>query len=78
MRAKYVRTQNDEIIVFTPSLAHSSFRHFNPISAGFISFGINSNGDATCNCYGESISLGLNSMEDDTRLAQFQLGLRDY
>ena len=51
----------------------------NPISAGFISFGINEEGNPTCSCYGESISLGLKSdEEEDTFLAQSQLGFRYY
>jgi len=50
-----------------------------PISAGFISFGIDEDGNPTCKCYGESISLGLASdEEEDTFLAQSQLGFRCY
>jgi hypothetical protein len=51
----------------------------NPVSAGFISFGINEEGNPTCSCYGESISLRLQSdEEEDTFLAQSQLGFRYY
>jgi hypothetical protein len=77
-KAKYVRTKDDEIIIFPAFRVHSSFRHLEPISAGFISFGINSNGDMTCQCFGESISLNLESLKDDTLLAKFQLGLESY
>ncbi len=54
MDIKYVRTEDDEIIVFSSIMNHSDFRNFNPISAGFISFGINRQGNPTCSCYGES------------------------
>ena len=40
---------------------------------------IDEDGNPTCNCHGQSISLGLASdEEEDTRLAQYQLGLRYY
>jgi hypothetical protein len=50
----------------------------NPVSAGFISFGINKDGNPTCSCFGESISLRLLSDEEDTEIAQHQLGFRYY
>lgn len=51
----------------------------NPVSAGFISFGIDEDGNPTCKCYGKSISLGLESHEEeDTELAQHQLGFSYY
>lgn len=77
--AKYIKTKNNEIIVFGEIMLHSYFKPLNPVSAGFISFGINEDGNPTCSCFGGSISLGLPSdEEEDTRLAQFQLGLRYY
>jgi len=73
---KYIRTKNDEIIIFGGIMQHSDFRHFNPLSAGFISFGINKEGYPTCKCFGTSISLNLDSIpEKDTELAKQQLGL---
>lgn len=78
-RAKYIKTKYKEIIVFGEIMVHSDFKNMNPISAGFISFGINEEGNPTCSCYGESISLGLKSdEEEDTFLAQSQLGFRYY
>jgi hypothetical protein len=57
-------------------MQHRDFRNFNPVSAGFISFGINKEGNPTCSCYGESISLGIESNpEEDTLLAKQQLGM---
>jgi hypothetical protein len=78
-KAKYIKTKDKEIIVFGEIMLHSDFRNMNPVSAGFISFGINEDGNPTCKCYGESISLGLPSdEEEDTFLAQSQLGFRYY
>jgi hypothetical protein len=79
MKAKYIKTKNKEIIVFGEIMLHSDFKNRNPISAGFISFGINNEGNPTCKCFGNSISLGLFSdEEEDTFLAQSQLGFRYY
>jgi len=78
-KVKYIKTKDKEIIVFGDIMVHSDFKHMNPISAGFISFGTNEDGNPTCRCYGESISLGLESdEEEDTFLAQSQLGFRYY
>lgn len=77
-KTKYVITKNKEIIVFPELLQHSDFKHFSPISAGFISIGINEQGNPSCSCYGESISLGLKSNpEEDTELAKRQLNMMD-
>jgi hypothetical protein len=78
-KAKYIKTKDKEIIVFGEIMQHSEFRHKNPVSAGFIHFSVNEDGNPTCNCHGQSVSLGLASdEEEDTRLAQYQLGLRYY
>ena len=78
IKTKYVITKNKEIIVFPELLQHSDFKHFSPISAGFISIGINEQGNPSCSCYGESISLGLKSNpEEDTKLAKRQLNMLD-
>ena len=78
-RIKYIRTKDNEIIIFGEIMQHSDFRNFNPVSAGFISFGINKEGNPTCSCYGYSISLNLDSKEEeDTRLAKLQLGMLDW
>jgi hypothetical protein len=78
-RVKYIRTKNDEIIIFGEIMQHSDFRNFNPVSAGFISFGINKEGNPTCSCFGSSFSLNLDSNpEEDTLLAKQQLGMLDW
>ena len=71
--AKYIKTKDNKIIVFSGLNNHSDFRLFNPVSAGFIDF-YNDNGEAKVSCYGESISLGMKSdPKEDTMLANFQL-----
>jgi hypothetical protein len=78
-KAKYIKTKDKEIIVFGDIMVHSDFINFNPISAGFIHFGKDKQGNPTCTCYGESISLSLKcDEEEDTFLAKRQLGFRYY
>lgn len=78
MRTKYIKTKKKEIIMFGEIIQHSTFKNMEPISAGFVSFGLDSLGNPTCTCYGESISLGIKSDEEDTKLARFQFGFLDY
>lgn len=78
LKQKYVITSSGIIIVFPELLNHSDFKDWNPTSAGFISFGVNKQGNPTCSCYGASISLELESNpEEDTKLAKKQLGMLD-
>lgn len=77
MDVKYIRTKNDDIIVFSATIMHKEFIDWQPKSAGFIQFYV-ADGKQTCHCYGESISLGLASDEDDTGLARLQLGMKDF
>lgn len=75
MKTKYIKTKDDEIIVFGEIMNHSDFRFMNPVSAGFISFGIDEQGNPTCKCYGHSVSLNLPSDEEkDTLLARRTFG----
>jgi len=76
LKKKYVITRDKVIIVFPELLEHRQFSNFEPVSAGFISFGIGGNGQIACQCYGKSISLGIESRpEEDTSIAMQQLGL---
>lgn len=60
LKQKYVKTEDNVIIVFSELLQHSEFKRFNPKSAGFISFGTDrETRNPSCTCYGESISLNL-------------------
>ena len=77
-KVKYIRTKENKIIAFGELFQHSDFKLFNPISAGFISIGIGSDRNPDCTCYGESVSLGLKSLEDDTQLAKKQILGWDY
>jgi hypothetical protein len=77
MNPKYIKTEDRSIIVFSPAIQHSDLRHLNPVSAGFISFGVNKDGNPSCTCYGESFSLGMKSEEEDTMLAKLQLNMMD-
>jgi hypothetical protein len=68
-KQKYVRLKEyDEIIIFPQILEHSEFRNLNPISAGFCYV----NKD-NISCFGRSISLNLDSLEDDTKMATKQV-----
>lgn len=58
----------NEIIIFPQIIEHSIFRNMNPISAGFCYM----RKDKVV-CFGESISLRLKGMEDDTFLATKQI-----
>lgn len=78
LKCKYVCTANNVIIIFSEVLQHSDFSHFRPISAGFVSIGVENKYQPSICCYGESISLKLKSREEDTILARKQiLGLID-
>jgi hypothetical protein len=71
---KYIITPESEIIVFPETMLHSHFEDFKPLRAGFISFGVDSDGNPSCSCYGESYSLGLRSdPEKDTKIAKQRL-----
>ncbi len=80
LKQKYIRTDKNQIIVFSELMEHKDFKHFNPVSAGFIAIGIKlekcGNEDYSvphCNCFGESISLGLESKPEDSELARKQI-----
>jgi len=78
-KVKYIKTERGEIIMFGDIIQHSDFRSKNPISAGFVSFGLDIDGNPTCLCYGESISLNLVSDEhEDTKIARRQFGFNIY
>jgi len=65
---KYIRTANDEIIMFPEIKKHSDFKHLNPLSAGFVRFKTTFEEKEGCiitaECYGESDSLGLKSTSE--------------
>ena len=68
-KQKYVRLKEyNQIIIFPQIIEHSSFIGMNPISAGLCHVGIDE-----VVCFGESISLRLKGMEDDTFMATKQI-----
>lgn len=76
---KYIKTKGGNIIVFDATMQHSQFKPCNPVSAGFIKFYTDKHGNPNCECYGESVSLGLKSdPEEDTSMARYQLGMTHY
>lgn len=76
---KYVVTKDDEMIIFGATISHDEFIGFKPIRAGFINFSSNEDGNPTCQCYGSSFSLRMESdPEKDTFLAQMILGIGDF
>ena len=77
-RLKYVRTDDDVIIIFPEYISHDQFKWSHPKSAGFISMSANRCGcdsEIEIKCFGESISLKLKSLpEEDSKIAQRQFG----
>ena len=75
MATKYIKTKDNEIIVFSALLNHSDFKKFNPISAGFILFLTDELGIPNYECYGESVSLNFlkSNPEQDSKLANIQI-----
>ena len=68
---KYVRIKEYNQFIFFPiTTEHSTFKHLNPISAGFCYL---DNEDKRIRCFGKSHSLGIGAMEDDTNLATKQV-----
>lgn len=73
-KVKYIKTKDKQIIVFGEYYTHDELKKFEPISAGFISFGLDDNGELYCQCYGNSVSLGLKADEkEDSELAKKQI-----
>ena len=77
-KVKYIITKDNEIVVFGELMQHSDFRHLDPIRAGFMTFGVSSQGNPSCSCYGRSVSLQMDSdPEKDTAIARRQLNMID-
>lgn len=66
---KYVRWGSC-IIFFSDAIVHSVFRHLPPVSAGFCYIDCD---NQKVKCYGESVSLGLSSLEEDSDIATLQM-----
>lgn len=74
-KVKYIKTEKNQIIIFSEYHQHSEFKKFNPISAGFVYFDVGTkNGELICKCYGESVSLKLKADEEiDEELVRNQI-----
>lgn len=69
---KYIKTEDNQIIIFPAKFQHSEFKYLNPVSAGFIAIGAKGKSDPDITCYGESFSLKLKSAEIDSEIARKQ------
>lgn len=68
-KQKYVRLEEwNQVIIFPCVMEHSAFKHLNPVSAGFCYICKDK-----IDCYGESVSLKLNSDPDDSYYATKQI-----
>lgn len=68
---KYVRLPGNEIIIFSKSLEHLTFKHLHPVTAGSC---IIDGEKKKVHCFGVSITLHLEADEkEDTRLATLQI-----
>lgn len=76
-KAKYIRTETNDIITFSDTMQHSDFKHLKPVSAGFVQFFKRMDGQIDCCCYGESISLGIKAYQstDEFYMRSAILGL---
>jgi len=68
----------EDIIVFSSFLQHKDVREnqlrgMEILGAGFIYFDGDSDGCVTCECYGKSLSLGIESRTEDTTIANDRL-----
>jgi hypothetical protein len=70
---KYVRAR-EAFIVFAEPESHSRLINFNVISAGFCHF---NRADLCWICYGNSVSLNLSSLDEDSELLNRQMN-REY
>lgn len=62
---KYVMFSNNNFVIFNDVQPHNSFQyHGTIVGAGFISFGVNSEGNVEVSCFGKSTSLGIESREE--------------
>ena len=71
--AKYIKTRDGNIIIFSDAMNHSDFEQFNPVSAGGVFFYSNKDGDVFSSCFGNSFSLDLKSDKNDSNSVDFQI-----
>ena len=59
---KYVITQDNQVLMFDESIAHSEFKHRGIKSAGFVQFYYED--EVKAHCYGKSVSLRLSPSQE--------------
>ncbi|MCI4435662.1 MAG: hypothetical protein JHC33_02455 [Ignisphaera sp.] len=70
---KYINFENLGMVIFENQINHAemaSWLNDTPISAGFVSLPNKDENGNIAHCYGESISLRLESRKEDTELLQ--------
>lgn len=68
VQLKYVRLrERDTIVIFPPTLQHSQFQYFDPVSAGFCYIH-----NGLVECFGTSVSLNLEADPLDSKRATLQ------
>lgn len=75
-RLKYVNFEHVGIVIFEEHVDHGEMAQrigAKPVSAGFVSLPLVDSDGNEAACFGESVSLGLASMEADTALLRRRL-----
>jgi len=73
-KAKYIRTEEDNMIIFSKQIKHNDFKNFCPISAGFIESYKNKDGKIKFRCFDKSESLNLGPQWDDDVIVEVIFG----
>lgn len=69
LKHKYIKLNMTGNFIFFPMhIQHSEFNYLKPVSAGFCYFK-----DNKIDCFGESVSLKLSSLKEDSEQATFQV-----
>ena len=81
MKVKYIRTKNNGFIMFSLLVNHSDMARMirdEVVSAGFVNFGNDECGNIQFECYGKSVSLGLESKDDDSKALNRNMEITQY
>ena len=72
-KLKYIRIgvfRNEKIVIFSPEIRHSEFKHLAPVTAGFCEI---DTVNKQVRCFGDSASLGLRASVMDSDIATKQI-----
>jgi hypothetical protein len=67
-KQKYIKLEDNSIIIFPMIIQHSAFKELKPITAGFCYI----YEEEVC-CFGESFSLGIKADKNDSEIATRQI-----